>query len=517
MRVLGVRGVRRARRQGFAATVVLLALGPAVLVAPSASADPVGHSSWTTRDDARAPAEDVTTRWSAEPDDAEPAHFNAWTSDGELALYGGDATSGINLFFRPPQGSTLRPGATYRVHGGSPTAAAGRLWVVRGGRMCGQPENPWPRSWDDAVPAVGSLTLHELALDGAGQPTRLSLTYEVSCQVPGGQPGLEGSVAIDASQPAAAVPAAPATPGPVTGLVARTTGPTGGGVNATTLSWAKPAGAHDTVVDLVQSSDATTLPAVLGGDGETRYSGRGTSWRDDQVDFMDTRTYRVTPRGPTGRLGPSTLVGVLGTRLSADSNTLRSTVGRPVQVGGRLTESWDYVDFADVMKGPPVAGVQVRLCRQSSVQYVDHECTTVARTTTDADGRFSFSVVPQGNTLYSVLVPPTSTMVGNISRVINAEVSPYADLRTEGAPAARSTVARLTASRAKAGSRGILRLQRREASGWRTVATRSLGTGKGRVAFTVRDRAPGREYRVVKPGDRRHVDGVSRVVQVRRG
>ncbi len=313
----------------------------------------------------------------------------------------------------------------------------------------------------------------------------------------------------------------------MTDLKATNVGPNGGGgVNTTTLTWRNPAGFVDVNIDMVQSRNTALFPAMIGYFWNQRYRGGASSHRDAHVESMDTRTYRVVPRGPSGRLGPPTLLTVVGTRLSVPGQFGTVTMGQEVQFSGRLSENWDYVDPADILNGPGLVGRAIVMCRQSSVHYVDHECTTVDRTRTTADGRFTLSATPMENTLYSVMVPATSQMVGNISRVINAYVAPQTDLaaaESERASARasvrRGAVIHFTTSRSRAGSRGIVRLQRYDGHRWKTIATKRLttrGSKARRLAIPYRERAVGRHlYRVVKPGDAHHVNGYSRKVRVR--
>jgi hypothetical protein len=488
---------------------------------PAAHADAESHSTWTAREDGRSGEEDRTFAWSLGDGSPDSVRFNTW-EDGDGGMnavaYGGPGPS-IHLSFTPPAGQTMRTGVTYRVQS-LPVGLSGsfaRLQVTRDGQVCGRPAEHWQRPWALASVVEGTFRISELERDDTGEVTRLAATYELSCQAPGGQPGMAGSLAIGAGHPAAAVPDEPETPGPVTNLAVLNVGPDFSGVNASTLSWRNPSnGWGDTVVDMVHANDPSTLPELLGDLYTLHYTGRGSSVRDPGVDFMSRRVYRVTPRGVTGRLGPSTLLHVKGTRLDIPSASHRSTIGEVVRVSGRLTEANDYVDPADVLNGPAVVGRKLQLCGQSSIRYVADECATVDTVRTDADGRFTFSVSPMENTMYNVVLPASTEMVGNISRVINAQVAPHTDLRLAGSSSRRAGGMQFSTSRARAGSQGIVKLQRLDGRTWRTVATRSLKGRGNRVTITVRDRRPGvQQYRVVKPGDRRHVHGYSKVVKAR--
>lgn len=508
-----------------AGVAVLLVMAGVVAFVPT-QADAVGstYSGWVNREDATAPATATTYSWSG-PDTG--LRLSAFS--GQLAVYT-DSTQGQSLGanFVPPAGQTLHAGATYRAEASwsDPTPSVGRLVLWRDSTMCGKTEDQlFANFMYDPNPVTGTFHISEIEYDGSGNVTRFAATYEMNCQYVGGPPGFEGTVSVNATSPMAAVPDTPATPGPVTGLHATNVGPDGGGVNATTLSWTNPAGYGDVTVDMVQSSNVTKLPALLNSYLSRQYRGRSSSYHEDRIDFMDTRTYRVVPRGPSGRLGAPSLVTVLGTRLDIPDTRQKIMIGQEARFSGRLTESWDYVDFADVMNGPALAGRTVLLCRQSSVNYVDGDCTVVDRATTTTDGRFTLSVSPTSNHLYNVVVPATPQMVGNSSRVINALVAPRTDLRSAdservSAPGSvpRGSLIHFSTSRARAGSRDFVRLQRFNGHSWRTVATKSLASGSGtrRLSLTYREHSRGlRTYRVVKPGDSHHINGQSRKVYIR--
>jgi hypothetical protein len=390
--------------------------------------------------------------------------------------------------------------------------------------MCGKTQDQMFPSYVPANPATGWFHVSDIAYDGTGQVTRFAATYEINCQYVDGPLGFEGSVAVNASASLAPVPDAPATPGPVTGLTSTNVGPDGSDTNVTTLTWTNPPGIGDVDLGMAQSSNVEKLPALLGAYGTALYRGTASRYRERGIDFMDTRTYRLVPRGPSGRLGPATLLTVMGTRLDIP-DTKKVTIGQEAEFSGRLSESWDYVKAADVMKGPGLVGRTVVLCRQSSVDYVDGDCTVVDRTTTGADGHFTLSARPMRNNIYSVVVPATAQMLGNSSRVVNARVAPVADLRAPEsermaarALARRGGVIHFSTARAPAGSTGIVRLQRFDGHRWQTVATRSLATGSRRLAIPYREQGRGlHAYRVVKPGDSHHVNGYSRTVHVRVG
>lgn len=496
-------------------------LGAALVAVPAPAGAAGGSNGWLQREDAMAPAAASTYSWSGPG-----TGLYLYSSPGQVTLVS-DASQGqdFNASFVAPAGQTLQPGSTYPVNAwpSTPTAAAGRLLVWRDGTMCGRtPDQMFP-SYVPANPATGWFHVNEVAYGASGQVTGFSATYEINCQYVGGPLGFEGSVAVNATAAPAAVPDAPATPGAVTGLTSTNVGPDGSDTNVTTLTWTNPAGIGSVDLGMAQSSDVAKLPALLGAYGTGLYRGIGNRYRETRIDFMDTRTYRLVPRGPSGRLGPATLLTVMGTRLAVPGSE-KVTIGQQAQFSGRLSESWDYVRPADVMKGPGLVGRTVVLCRQSSVNYVDGDCTVVARTTTTADGYFTLSTRPMRNNIYSVVVPATPQMLGNSSRVVSARVAPVTDLTApEADQAARAWVRRgavihFSTRRAPAGSAGVVRLQRFDGHRWRTVASRSLASGPRRLAIPYRERARGlHAYRVVKPGDAHHVNGYSRTVRVRVG
>lgn len=497
-----------------------LLLGAVLVAVPAPAGATGGSNGWVQREEAPAPATASTYSWSG-PDTG--LLLSAYPGQVTVST---DASQGqdFNANFVAPAGQSLQAGTTYGVNAWprDPTAAAGRLLVWRDGTMCGKTPDEMFAGYVPANPATGWFHVNEIEYDGSGQVTRFAATYEINCQYVGGPLGFEGSVAVNAAAAPALVPDAPATPGPVTGLTASNVGPDGSGANVTTLTWTNPAGIGEVDLGMVQSSNVSKLPALLGAYGTGLYRGTASRYRETRIDFMDTRTYRLVPRGPSGRLGPATLLTVMGTRLDIPDST-KITIGQEAEFSGRLSESWDYIKPADVMKGPALAGRTVVLCRQSSVNYVDGDCTVVDRTTTATDGRFTLSARPMRNNIYTVVVPATPQMLGNSSRVVNARVAPVADLRAPEseriagrALVRRGAVIHFSTRRAPAGSTGVVRLQRFAGHRWHTVATRSLASGPRRLAIPYRELSRGlHAYRVVKPGDAHHVNGYSKTVHVR--
>ena len=502
-------------------TVSALLLAGVIAAVPTQAGAVGVATGWVQREDATDPASDATYSW-AGPDTG----LRASAFSGQVSVWS-DSAQGQDLTatFLPPAGQALQAGSTYVANAWprDPTAAAGRLLVWRDGTMCGKTQDTLFLGYPGAPnPATGWFHVSDLAYDGSGQVTRFAATYEINCQFFGGPLGFEGSVAVNADASLAPVPDAPATPGPVTGLSASNVGPDGGGVNSTTLTWTNPAGTGDVDLGMVQSSNVAKLPDLLGAYGTALYRGTASRYHEGRIDFMDTRTYRLVPRGPSGRLGPASLLTVMGTRLEIPTSK-RIMIGQEADFSGRLSESWDYVKAADVMKGPGLGGRVVVLCRQAAVDYVDGGCTAVDRATTTADGHFTLSARPLKNNIYSVVVPATGAMLGNSSRVVNALVAPLTDLKAPESeqPAARALVRRgsvihFSTARARRGSRDVVRLQRFDGHRWRTVVTRTLVAGSRRVAIPYREQTRGlHSYRVLKPGDSHHVNGYSRTIHVR--
>ncbi|WP_435769834.1 hypothetical protein [Nocardioides sp. SYSU DS0651] len=455
----------------------------------------------------------------ADLDDAQVLSFSSRPAEGPG--FGG------NLAL--PAGQTFQAGQTYSVDAvaSRSTPDSGRLRIWREGTMCGLTPDDVERlsgRYVAANPATGWVHVSEIEYDGAGRLVRFAATFEVNCQVVGGPPGFEGSIAANATHPLSPIPEAPATPSPVTDLKAKNVGPDSAGNNTTTLTWVNPTPDGDVTIDMVHSSNHALFPAVLAAAETKLYRGTASRYHDPHVEFMDTRTYRVVPRGATGRLGPPSLLTVMGTRLAFPMLTRRLTIGEEVTFTGRLSEAWDYTRPADVMKGPGLEGRTVLMCSQSSVDYVEGECTPVDKAVTTTDGHFSLTARPLANRYYRIVLPATAHMVGNSQYAVGALVAPRTDLRApEAEPVGarargvrRGSVIHFSTSRARAGSRGYVRLQRYDGDRWRTIKRKRLGTGSSRLAVPFREYRRGRHaYRIVKPGDSRHINGRSRTIHVR--
>lgn len=483
-------------------------------VVPSASAAPGENFGWSHRDDVRGGTGSTVTH----------AGSDLWATSfsNQVTLIDQGATGG-GIEFLPPKGQTLQAGVTYPIGGAyrQPTATAGQVLTSSGGRFCGRnAEELGSPVAASTEPAAGWFHVAQIEFSG-DELVAFSATYEVSCQYVDGPLGFEGSVAYAATAAPAPIPTAPATPGAVSGLKVTNTQPDTAGNSATTLDWTNPAGTADVTVDAVQLSVEDSVPALVGGHLTRFWRGEGARYRDPEVPFMDGRLYRVVPRGATGRIGSPAFVRVLGSRIDLVTQRDVLQIGETTAFTGRLTKSSDLAT-EDPMSGPPLAGRVLFLCQQY-VGSVVHSCNPVARTVTDADGRFTLTTRPLANSWYSVMLPSVPGMVGNRSHLLlSAGVSPQTDLalragRSRAVPTVRrGSVVTFTTSRDRRGSQGVVRLQRLVDGKWRTVLTRKLGTGTGRLVIRFAQSRKGlQSYRVVKPGDSRHVTGYSPVRKVR--
>ncbi len=519
--------------RGLGVVLGLAIVAGGLAAVPSAHAaddEPTGFSAWTTRVDGPTPAGDRTYSWVVVPPETQYERISAGIdSDGTFysAAHTGDRSI-MRLTFRPPGGGSIRVGETYPVgaelagrggpDGGGGVTRSRMTFDVDDDTMCDRPDTKLAYS---ETSTLGWIRFHELEVAGS-TVTRLSATYELNCQVLVGSPGLEGSLARNASQPPPPVPDRPETPGPVTDVVLDNVGPLPSGWNHSTVRWRKPEVYGDAIVTALQESDSQPdwqLPAHVSPAGPLHHRVPGESYTEEWVDAIASFSHRITPRGPTGRLGPSTTVRTQGVRMQAAPVVDRPVfVGDEVRVTGTVTESYDYgEDTSAVMKGPPIAGQQVDLCIEKPRVYTADFCTVVDTTTSAADGSFGFTARPRENTVYTTRLAATPRWFGNTGYAFKTLVAPHTDLRRLTGSSSRTSSRTFTTSKARTGSRGIVRLQRLEGPHWRTVATRDIGrSNRGRLAITVRGAAArAQQYRVVKPGDRTHVDGYSPVVRVR--
>jgi len=456
-------GIGRIVLAGCAVLLTGLAL------AVPAHAETTVFNGWMMREDAAPSGTDTTYTWS----DSGAAMQLTTGVANSVGVSGGSSQGPLlGATFVGPGGQRLQAGETYPAVAlahdaweGDPTTPA-EIFVGHDGSMCGVAAGQSVPAFKPARPAKGWFHVSEIEYNDLGKVARFAATFEVNCQFLGGPAGVEGSVAVNSTLPPAPLPDAPAAPGPVMNLRAVNVAAPGGGFNTTTLTWSKPEASHDAVVDMAMWSDAN-LPALVGSSWTMPYDSLGTTYFNDSIDPFEVRTYRVVPRGITGRLGPPSVLTVRGTRINVPESDQTIMIGQVAHFSGRLTAAFQYVDFADVMNGPPVAGVTVLLCRRPGVVYSEEPCTEVDRTTTTADGRFTLSASPIANQYYDVEVPPTGHMLGNGCRAINAFVAPRTDLRAPEsqrvsgrASLRRGAVIHFTTSRARAGSRGFIRLQR---------------------------------------------------------
>ncbi len=500
---------RTARNVALAAALIAGALA----AAPAAEAELEVFSGWAHRDDGRAGTDRTATHDGAD----------LWLSDfnDQVSLIDQGAEGG-GIEFVPPAGQTLETGVTYPVGGAyrQPTATTGQVLTYQDGLFCGRTEDELG-GYRPPTPAVGWFRVEQIdRVDG--DVVAFAATYEVSCQYVNGPLGFEGSVAYRAAGPVAPIPPAPAVPSAVTGLKATNTDPDTSGNSTTTLSWTNPARYADLTLDMVQLCCDDVVPPLLHGRSTELWRGRASSYFDRQVEFMDGRIYRVVPRGPTGRVGRPAHVTVIGSRLNIPPQEDSIQIGQESDFSGRLTKSSDLAT-SNTMSGPPLAGRTVVLCQQDVGAGI-RACNPVDRAVTNADGRFRLSASPVANSWYTVMAVASSGMIGNRSHLLlSTGVAPQTDLALRSTRSQRAvptvrrgSVIRFTTSRARRGSTGVVRLQRLTDGKWRTVVTRRLGTGRDRLVIRFRESRGGlNSYRVVKTGDARHVNGYSRIRQVR--
>jgi hypothetical protein len=509
--------------------VALLGVLVAGFSGPATAAGP--NTGWLHREDGATSAQDANSSGGSL---LRLTSWNSWfgneiTQRPQVVMYtNGSGTDNLWADFSAPVGQTLQAGQTYVADAGPSDRAVNtaRLRVLRNGTMCGKTSDQldgYNPGYSPFNPATGWFHVNEI--EYAPDSTTIlsfSATYEMNCQLVGGPLGMEGTVAVNATDPLAALPDAPQAPSALTGLKATNGQPSNGGDSITTLNWNPATDAADYTVDLMQSEISPTMPALVGYHDTRVYRGNGTSLSMTDVEPQDDRFYRVTPRGATGRLGPpSDLLEVMGNRVDLPSPDRTIAIGQQVTFSGRLTEPM-FGPRGIPLDGPSLPGRAVVLCSQPTKNWVYGTCDQVDQTITETNGHFSLSARPLANHYYRVVVPSTSDMVGNCAYVTNALVSPRTDLRAPVAQVSSRTgsvragsVIHFTTSRSRAGSIGIVRLQRFDGRRWRTVVTARLGRGTHRLAIPYREHHRGlNKFRILKVADSRHVNGHSRVVRI---
>lgn len=511
---------------GALASAVVLT-GTTLATVESARADDAPHFGWTHRVDARPPAQTTTDTFSGGLRvTAFQNQFSAWSA--------ADGPS-LGVEFLLPTDTTLhtvQPGTTFRVGGQYEQTAAGigQVLAFRDGEMCGRTRDELETlPWNAGAPTNGWFRIDDVQLDGDTDVVlSLAATYQVNCQFLDGPAGFEGSFAYNAASAPAPVPAVPTTPGPVSGVQVHNTEADSGGSSTSSLSWTPAPGTSRVIVDLEQSKDVSRLPAVV---GSTDWASATTltGFSSGAIDWFDTRTYRIVAQGPSGRLSTPAYRTVLGSRMNHPY--LYSTIqyGQTAHISGRITDATTYLEpDADPMSGDPIPGRTLLLCQQAVVPYLD-TCNVQARATSDADGRFTFSVSPLANSQYSVMLPATPWRLGNNSWFLTTNVSPRTDLAAPdyqtlrvasnlrtGTSVKRGSTIYFTTSRAWRGSVRVVKLQRWNGSSWRTILRKTFAAGTTRVRLPWREYHSGTHaYRVVKIADSRHVNGRSKVVRIR--
>jgi hypothetical protein len=233
-------------------------------------------------------------------------------------------------------------------------------------------------------------------------------------------------------------------------------------------------------------TSTVTVAAAIGDlPSGTRYQYRAVATSAAGVTRGGNRSF-TTARIPTGvAITPSTIRPVWGTGLT-------------------ITGTVSGVDST------PVA------LQKSEFPY-SMPFTTIATTTANSRGAFTFAVPPLGTT--TRLRVATNTAIVAVSPVVTASVAAKVGLRTRRLSGRRF---RLEGSIWPAVPAGRVSLQRQSRSGrWSPVARTSpsaLSDGRSRYRFTVRRRSRALNYRVVVvPNDGgAHVNGRSRIITLPR-
>jgi lysophospholipase L1-like esterase len=148
--------------------------------------------------------------------------------------------------------------------------------------------------------------------------------------------------------------------------------------------------------------------------------------------------------------------------------------------------------------GAPVAGRLVEVIAARTDQPA--AAAVVGTPTSDADGRVSASFRPAAGSAVWVRFAGEPGLVPAMSETVRVTVAQQVTVaaRTRAAPGAWSTVLSGVVTPPRPGP---VRLDLRDAAGWRTVSVGSIAA-EGRYAFTVRHATGGAyAYRVVRPAD----------------
>ncbi|MCW2761018.1 MAG: hypothetical protein JWR85_1219 [Marmoricola sp.] len=493
--------------RGLVAAAAVAAVGVASV--PPASAEPGGHHSWRVHQEAlgTAPAQDSdlsSLRISVTGD----SQHVTMTADQEMSAD-----------FSAPAGRSLEAGQTFVARSDSVASVnAPGLLVARQDEHCGV--SRWRHElYGDPWLAIGTFTVREAAYDVSGAVTSFAVTFEQNCQNTG-QPVLLGSLASNATDVPVAVPAGSPAPAAVSALaVTNTPGYQGSyWMNATKLTWDNPR-SNWAYTYVGYGGDFSWRSQYLGG-GSQVYRGTGAA-ATALVDGIQTDVvFEVIPISPVGRLGPAKELSITGTRMPLDISREHVTMGGSTVLTGRLVESFNYDKPEDVFNGRPLVGRTVEVYSRP-LKSSWNSWKFLRRATTGPGGRFTVVDTPDENTAYEVRFRGSPQYLGNSSYQDTASttVAPQVDLVAARSRASRGGKVKFSTARTTAGSRGVVQLQRFDGTRWQTVATKRITKANGRaskrVVIRVRAKALGRQpYRLVKPGDARHVHGVSRTVHV---
>jgi hypothetical protein len=387
-------------------------------------------------------------------------------------------------------------------------------WLHCGDSIDNPPERP--------VTSLGRFTVQQAVYDGAGHPVQFAVTFEQNCQDTE-QPSLEGSMAVTAADPAAPVPTASATPGPLTGVTItnHAPNPDRSASPDVYLSWTKPEGTPSTRTVISFAQPAPFLTNILSY--TTIYDGTDSSYVAPYwYEGISSYGFRLVPVSALGRLGTPTVVQLQGTRFYTKGSPRRLVMGQKAVLTGRLSKSLADPDVPDTNSGPGLVGRRIDIYSRPRTADGRAPWVLEGHTTTGADGRYEAAVAPRENSWYGAVFSGSSVDMANGDGVpFNVDVAPRTDLASNSRQVRRHSKITLSTSRSTAGSRSIVLLQRYSAHAWHTVATRRIkpavsGRTPQRQVLRYRVGARGTYvFRLAKPGDAKHVTGYSRTVRVK--
>ena len=181
------------------------------------------------------------------------------------------------------------------------------------------------------------------------------------------------------------------------------------------------------------------------------------------------------------------------------ANPATVTFGRPTTISGQVT-------------GPGNAGVEVEL-EANPAPFTGGFKNAGVKATTNATGAYTMAVTPTVNTRYRVTAK-TRPRVTSPETLVNVRVRVTLRL-SDSTPAAGRRV-RFFGAVTPAHDGKVVRIQRRTAAGWRTVARATLvsatpvnGVARSKFSKRIRIRRNGTYRARVTPGDGDHVRGTS--------